>query len=90
MRVRAACYTSDKASDTYRDMKSFEGPLVSTLEQTYDFIVRNTPTTSSFSSEKLQRQDRQIYPELAIREGLVNAFAHRDYASPAGGMCAFG
>ncbi|MEK6725240.1 MAG: RNA-binding domain-containing protein [Deltaproteobacteria bacterium] len=86
VRVRAACFTDDKASDTFRDMKSFEGPLVSVLEQVFDFIVRNTPTTVQFLKNRLKRQDESLYPADAIREGLVNAFAHRDYAGPSGGI----
>ena len=86
VRVRAACFTDDKAGDTFRDMKSFEGPLVPVLEQVFNFIVRNTPTTILFSKNKLQRQDEALYPADAIREGLVNAFAHRDYTNSSGGM----
>ena len=85
-RVRAAFYPSSKANDTFRDLKSFEGPLVQVLEQTCDFIVRNTATLATFSAKSLKREDRPLYPEEAVREGLVNAFAHRDYTSPAGGI----
>lgn len=85
-RVRAAFYPSSKANDTFRDMKSFEGPLVQVLEQTCDFIVRNTATLATFSAKRLKREDRPLYPEEAVREGLVNAFAHRDYTSPSGGI----
>jgi ATP-dependent DNA helicase RecG len=86
VRVRAACYPSSKASDTFRDMKSYEGPLVQLLDQAYDFIVRNTATLATFPTTGLRREDRPLYPEKAVREGLVNAFAHRDYASSSGGI----
>jgi ATP-dependent DNA helicase RecG len=86
VRVRAACLISDKASNTFRDMKSFEGPLVPILEQAFDFIIRNTASTATFSENKLQRRDESIYPVDAIREGLVNAFAHRDYTDSSGGI----
>lgn len=85
-RLRAVCFTTDKAAETYRDMKSFEGPLVPILEQTFDFIVRNTPTKARFPKNGLQRQDEFLYPADAIREGLVNAFSHRDYADSSGGI----
>jgi len=86
IRVRAVRFSQDEDSDTYHDMKSFEGPLVSVLEQVFDFIIRNTPTVSRFLKDKLQRQDEALYPADAIREGLVNAFAHRDYADFSGGI----
>ncbi|MHB1461114.1 MAG: Fic family protein [Armatimonadota bacterium] len=85
-RVRAVCFTSDRTDDIYRDMKSFEGPIVSTLEQVYSFIQRNTPTISRFSQDRLTRQDEDIYPPAAVREGLVNAFSHRDYSDYSGGI----
>jgi len=86
VRVRAVCFTSDKSDDTYQDMKSLEGPLVSVLEQVFSFVMRNTPTTSHFDKNNLQRQDEAVYPLAAVREGLVNAFAHRDYADFSGGI----
>ena len=86
VRVRAVCFTSDKADDTYQDMKSFEGPLVSVLEQLFSFIMRNTPTISRFDKDNLQRKDEAVYPPAAVREGLVNAFAHREYADFSGGI----
>ena len=67
-------------------MKSFEGPLVPVLEQAYDFIIRNTPTTATFPKNELQRLDEFLYPPEAIREGFVNAFAHRDYTDSSGGI----
>ena len=86
VRVRAVCYTSDKTDDTYRDFKTFEGPLMQVLEQAYAFIQRNTPSRSHFRSSKLVREEQSLYPPEAIREGLVNAFAHRDYADFRGGI----
>ena len=85
-RVRAICYQSDKTGDTFSDMKSFEGPLHQLFEQAFAFIVRNTQTRSHFRQGSPQREDVPIYPEFAVREALINAFAHRDYTSPSGGI----
>ena len=86
IRVRAASFTTDKTDDKYRDMKSLEGPLVPMLEEAFRFIQRNTPTSSDFTADSLKRQDEPLYPSVAIREGLVNAFAHRDYSDFSGGI----
>jgi ATP-dependent DNA helicase RecG len=86
IRVRAACFSLDKASDEYRDLQIFEGALSPMLEQVFDFILRNIPTRAKFGRQKLERQDEPIYPVQAIREGLVNAFAHRDYSDSSGGL----
>ncbi|MDL2328817.1 putative DNA binding domain-containing protein [Desulfosarcina sp. OttesenSCG-928-A07] len=86
IRIRAVCYRSDKAGDTFQDMKSFEGPLHRIFESAYAFILRNTPTVSRFIEGNPKRQDAPLYPEAAIREALINALAHRDYSSPSGGI----
>lgn len=88
-RVKAVCFVSDKTDSTYRDMKSYEGPLVPTLEDVYSFIMRNIPTKAKFSNNSLERSDESLYPPAAIREGLVNAFAHRDYSDFSGGIIVF-
>jgi ATP-dependent DNA helicase RecG len=55
----------------------------------FAFIARNTPTRASFPKKKLMRVETPLYPEEAIREGLVNAFVHRDYANFSGGLAVY-
>jgi len=86
IRVRAARFSSGKTDNRYPDAKSFEGPLVPLLEEVIGFIQRNTPTASYFTKNSLKREDKNLYPSFAIREGLVNAFAHRDYSNFSGGI----
>ncbi len=84
-RVRAVCYTQKTASK-YQDIKKFEGPVIRLIEDLLNFIERNTASQAVFSTSSAQRQMIPQYPKNAIREGLVNAFAHRDYASYGGGI----
>jgi ATP-dependent DNA helicase RecG len=79
-------YNSDKAGEEFSDMKSLEGPLNRIFEEAYSFVVRNTPSVSHFREGQPQREDHPLYPEAAVREGLINALAHRDYTSPSGGV----
>lgn len=85
-RIRAMRYNSDKVGDKFSDMKSFEGPLHTIFEDAYTFIVRNTASVSRFIKGNPRRQDSPIYPEDAVREALINALAHRDYAASSGGI----
>jgi len=85
-RIRATCFEEDKESDLFLDDKVFEGPLVQILERAEKFILRNMRTAVSFRGKGLQTDDRSEYPPEAIREGLVNSLAHRDYASFHGGV----
>lgn len=86
IRIRATCFEEDKESDRFIDDKMFEGPLVQMLARAEKFIQRNMRTVVSFRERELQTDDRAEYPPEAIREGLVNALAHRDYASFHGGV----
>lgn len=85
-RIRAMRYNSDKVGEKFSDMKSFEGPLHSIFEEAYTFIVRNTPSVARFVKGNPKRQDSPLYPEDAVREALINALAHRDYAASSGGI----
>ena len=85
IRIRAVCYV-EKTDDHYSDYKMFEGPALQMLEEVLNFIERNTASQAVFTEGKAQRLMRTQYPMKAVREGLVNAFAHRDYASCSGGI----
>jgi ATP-dependent DNA helicase RecG len=56
------------------------GELVETglIEQALDFINRNTQPSARIVQGR--REDRPAYPGEALREVMVNAVAHRDYA----------
>ncbi len=86
VRVRATRFAEDKGSDEYLDDQIFQGPLVQVLNKVLDFIGRNVPITSHFKNDRIRREDKPQYPLHALREGLINAFAHRDYAGFLGGL----
>ncbi|MHB8163073.1 MAG: RNA-binding domain-containing protein, partial [Methanoregula sp.] len=86
IRVRASIFTKDKTTLEYQNTKSFQGPLGVLLEYAYSFILNYTPTMSRFKTGDLKRVDKSLYPSDAIREGLINAFAHRDYSDFSGGI----
>ena len=87
--VKAASFPTGKTSDEFRDFKNFEGPLLEVLEDVFNFIIRNTSTRSHFLENSLERKDENIYPLDAIREGLINAFVHRDYSDHRGSLSVF-
>jgi len=85
-RVRATRYNTDKGAGKYLDNRVFQGPLVQVLNEVLAFISRNIAVISLLPEDQLRRQDRPEYPMSALREGLVNAFAHRDYSGFSGGL----
>lgn len=86
-RVRAVCYESDKGN-RFIDEQLFEGPVLTLLGMVMTFFQRHVSISSDFESGSLTRSTRPQYPWNSLREGLVNAFVHRDYASFSGGVTA--
>lgn len=68
-----------KGEDEIVDKKSFKGPLGECFRFARSFVIRNTKT-GVIKNLDGSRTDTYSYPELAIREVLVNAIAHRDYS----------
>jgi ATP-dependent DNA helicase RecG len=85
-RVRVTRFASDKGGDAYLDDRLLHGPLVKVFEQAFDIISQHVRMESRFPAGEVRREDRPEYPFAALREGFVNAFAHRDYAGFSGGI----
>ncbi|MGM9551899.1 MAG: RNA-binding domain-containing protein [Clostridia bacterium] len=62
----------------FKDRKELSGSLLSQLEEAYEYIERYNRTRAEFSG--LDRIDSRDYPTEAVREALLNAIVHRDYA----------
>lgn len=68
----------------FRDRKEFTGSLFLQLNEIYDYLEMRNQTKSSF--QQLLRIDRRDYPEVAIREVLLNLLVHRDYSLSASAL----
>lgn len=64
--------------EQFKDRKEFSGSLFSQMNEVYDYIDYRNQTHSSF--EKLRRIDQRDYPEVAVREALLNLLVHREYS----------
>ncbi|OZC01190.1 ATP-binding protein [Rubricoccus marinus] len=85
VRVRAFAYESDRAGD-FVDHQTFSGPIVQVIERAAAFIRERAPLSAEFEPDNLRRTNRTSYPTYVVREGLVNALAHRDYAASSSGV----
>lgn len=81
VRLRAYAFQSDKRGDEYLDQADLNGPLANVLASAVAFIQRNSSTAAMFLPESIERKNIVSYPPFAVREGLVNALAHRDYSA---------
>lgn len=83
--LRAYAFESDKGGN-YLDQAPLSGPIAKVIDQAHAFVRRNSSVAAKFLPDSLKRENVPAYPDYAIREGLVNALAHRDYAAFSSGV----
>ncbi len=62
----------------FQDRREFTGSLLKQLNDAYSYLELRNQTHATF--EGLYRTDTTDYPVTALREALLNAIVHRDYA----------
>ena len=62
----------------FQDRREFGGSLLKQLEDAYDYLSLRNGIAATF--EGLLRIDHKDYPDVALRESLLNAIVHRDYS----------
>ncbi len=68
----------------FKDRREFAGSLMQQMNEVYDFIDFRNQTRSTI--ERLLRIDVRDYPEIAVREALLNLLVHRDYSFSASAL----
>jgi ATP-dependent DNA helicase RecG len=84
-RMRAVCYATDRADD-FLDEQLYEGPAFKLLESGMAFLRRHVSIAAEFHEGQVPRESKPRYPFNALREALVNALVHRDYAAFSGSV----
>jgi ATP-dependent DNA helicase RecG len=64
--------------EVFKDRREFSGSLLRQLEDVYNFLDMYNHNHAKVKG--LYREDKRDYPEDALREALLNALVHRDYA----------
>ncbi len=62
----------------FKDRREFSGSLLQQLNEVYEYVDFRNQTHATF--DKLLRIDTRDYPEVAVREALLNSLVHRDYS----------
>jgi ATP-dependent DNA helicase RecG len=75
--IKAAVFEGSN-QDTFHDRREFTGSLFQQLNDAYDYINMHNQTHATY--DKLLRIDSKDYPEIAVREALLNLLVHRDYS----------
>ena len=69
----------DTTQQVFNDRQEFGGSLFKQINDVYNYLDLHNKTMSTF--DRLLRIDRRDYPEAALREALLNAIVHREYAT---------
>ena len=70
----------------FLDNRQFRGNAFTLLTQAERFIMEHLPIAGRITPDSFVRVDEPLYPRLALREALANAFCHRDYTSGGGSV----
>lgn len=62
------------------DNQQISGNAFFLLSEADAFLRRHLPIASYFKEDQFKRIDKPALPVFAVREALINAFCHRDYA----------
>lgn len=75
--VDCVCFASDTRENII-DHKEIRSPLIQAHGEVINFINRNTRLAANIGA--VERADDPQYPPVAIREAVINAIVHADYA----------
>lgn len=75
--IKAAVFEGT-GQNVFKDRREFGGSLMRQLNDVYSYIDFHNQTHATFDG--LLRIDTRDYPEVAIREALLNSIVHRDYS----------
>ena len=77
--VRCVSYAGKSSASKILDQADIVGPLDQQVEESLKFVLKNIRTKARIVGSK--REEYSEYPELALREIIVNALIHRDYSN---------
>lgn len=68
------------------DSQQINGHGFRLLNEAMLFLQRHLPVAGRVQPGLFERVDEPLFPPIALREALVNAFCHRDYSQPGGSV----
>ncbi|MBP5162253.1 MAG: hypothetical protein ILP16_04670 [Spirochaetales bacterium] len=78
-KIYVSVFQEDDCS-VFKKGQEFSGSVIKQLNDVYEFIDSRNEIRASFAG--LHRTDTRDYPEIAVKEALLNCIIHRDYLSP--------
>lgn len=70
----------------FLDQRQLHGHAFVLLSEAMQFLSRHLPVAGRVEAGLFERVDEPLFPPIALREALVNAFCHRDYTQAGGAV----
>lgn len=70
----------------FLDQRQVYGHALQLLDEALQFLSRHLPVAGRIEPGLFERADSPLFPPVALREALVNAFCHRDYSIVGGAV----
>lgn len=83
--LRMARFRGTSKSE-FLDQRQLHGHAFRLLDEAMQFLARHLPVAGRIQPGIFERVDEPLFPTVALREALVNAFCHRDYSQPGGAV----
>lgn len=84
-RLHLAAFSGSATSSRFVDNRVVDGHAFALFEEALQFVTRHVPISAEIPASSTVREDKPAYPLAALREAILNAIVHRDYASFDGG-----
>lgn len=81
-RIRLTVYPEKSVTNTFLEDRFFDGNIFSNISSVFTYL--DTLYAKTIKIEGIYRTEKRNYPEIAFREGILNAIVHRDYNSANG------
>ena len=81
--TRIARFNGVSKTAAFTDERHIWGNVFCQLKEAMHFLERHIPKAFKLQDGNLQRQDVPLIPFSVLREALINAICHRDYANGA-------
>jgi len=81
-KIRLTVYPDKNATNTFLEDRFFEGNIFSNITSVFTYL--DALYAKTIRIEGIHRTEKKNYPEIALREGILNAIVHRDYKSANG------
>lgn len=78
--IKLARFKGTNKLGDFIDNQQIYGSAFRLLKEADAFLRRHLPIASFFKPDQFQRIDKPALPVMAVREALINALCHRDYA----------